>query len=404
MNEDTIDLRELFTVLKRRKKLIWLVTGLFTLLALVYVLLATPWWQAKATVEIGRKLQKSNTGMLIPQYFSDTKKLEQYLNIKYDTTGKYKDKNSTGYIKSITLPKKSNAFINITAYAHSNNEAVKILKKPIDDIVHKDKIYYDAILTEKQDRLEKLHQNFVYNKNSILPQLKQSLAFLKTVGLKKINDKIKLIKSIQLKKISDKIKVLKTINIVTLNNKKKQCEAEILNKKTSVQSMRKEIFRVVKREPSLAAMSAMQMANLENDIAHLNTKIIDIESQIQIIREETIPNLEKDKMSILEESIPTIKAQKRKLLEQIIPAKEAEIEKMTSITLPGIQTQIKEIKMSMKEPYLVMSHIVHKIYTQDKPVKPKKALILIIAFITGLMLSVFLAFFLEFLQDSKKEN
>ena len=191
---------------------------------------------------------------------------------------------------------------------------------------------------------------------------------------------------------------------MTLNHKKKQYEAEILNKKNSVQSMRKEISRVVKREPSLAAMSAMQMANLENDIAHLNTKIIDIESQIKIIQEETIPNLEKKKISILEESIPTIKAQKRKLLKQIIPAKEAEIEKMTSITLPGIQTQIKEIKMSMKEPYLVMSHIVHKIYTQDKPVKPKKALILIIAFITGLMLSVFLAFFLEFLQGMKKEN
>jgi len=37
-------------------------------------------------------------------------------------------------------------------------------------------------------------------------------------------------------------------------------------------------------------------------------------------------------------------------------------------------------------------------------VKPKKALIIIVAFITGLMFSIFLAFFLAFLRGLKEEK
>ena len=54
IEEDKIDLRELFSVLKRRKKLIWSVTALFTLLALVYVFIAKPVYSGKVMIEIGQ--------------------------------------------------------------------------------------------------------------------------------------------------------------------------------------------------------------------------------------------------------------------------------------------------------------------------------------------------------------
>jgi uncharacterized protein involved in exopolysaccharide biosynthesis len=50
------------------------------------------------------------------------------------------------------------------------------------------------------------------------------------------------------------------------------------------------------------------------------------------------------------------------------------------------------------------SSIVGKIEIMSKPIKPKKTLIVVVAFITGLMLSVFLAFFLEFIGGSRKEE
>ncbi len=367
--EDEIDLRELFGVIKKRKKIIIAVTVIFVLLASIYVILAKPIYEARATIQIGKELKKDNNGLLTSQYFDNVKNLKQYLDIKYDTSGKYRDKNATGYIKSITIAKRnaSKAFLNITAYAHSNNEAVKSIQKPIDDILRQDKAYYDTIIENKKRTLERLNQNFIYDKTIILPQLKQDLEFLKTVGLKKIDDKIVLTKSVE---------------IGALKNKIKQNEVEISKKTTAIKSMRKKSLHLIKENPNVAIMISMQIANLENDIANLKTKIIDLKSKISTFQNETIPNLE---------------AEKIKLLKTTIPAKEAEIDKMTSVTLPGIQMQIKETKMTMKKPYLVMTHIVNKIYTHDKPIKPKKKLIIVVALITGLILGVFLAFFLEFL-------
>jgi capsular polysaccharide biosynthesis protein len=51
------------------------------------------------------------------------------------------------------------------------------------------------------------------------------------------------------------------------------------------------------------------------------------------------------------------------------------------------------------------THIVNSILTKDKPVKPKKKLIVIVSFITGFILSIFLVFMLEFIGRIKeKEN
>lgn len=49
-----------------------------------------------------------------------------------------------------------------------------------------------------------------------------------------------------------------------------------------------------------------------------------------------------------------------------------------------------------------MTQLLDDITVGDAAVKPKKKLIIVVAFITGLMLSVFLAFFLEFIAGMKK--
>jgi len=51
-----------------------------------------------------------------------------------------------------------------------------------------------------------------------------------------------------------------------------------------------------------------------------------------------------------------------------------------------------------------MTQIVRELTIGEQPVKPKKKLIIIVSFIAGLMFSVFLAFFLEFLQVFKKRH
>ena len=57
-----------------------------------------------------------------------------------------------------------------------------------------------------------------------------------------------------------------------------------------------------------------------------------------------------------------------------------------------------------KKINIKMTQKIGDITVSDTPVKPRKKLIVIVAFITGLMLSVFLAFFLEFLRGMKEEE
>jgi len=70
--------------------------------------------------------------------------------------------------------------------------------------------------------------------------------------------------------------------------------------------------------------------------------------------------------------------------------------------------KLRENKMlieSLLLPYNYKnSNVVGDILLNDYPVKPKKKLIVIVAFVTGLILSIFIVFFLEFIESEKKEN
>ncbi len=68
----------------------------------------------------------------------------------------------------------------------------------------------------------------------------------------------------------------------------------------------------------------------------------------------------------------------------------------------NLKKEIYNLQLTMHSPYLVMTQIVGKIYTHNYPVKPKKKLILVVAFITGLIFGIFLVFFLEFIRKARE--
>lgn len=76
------------------------------------------------------------------------------------------------------------------------------------------------------------------------------------------------------------------------------------------------------------------------------------------------------------------------------------LEKAVSYTLE----RNKEITKlySEKNTKIKMTKIIGKINVGEKPIKPKKKFIIIVTFITGLIISIFLAFFLEFIQGFRK--
>jgi len=74
-----------------------------------------------------------------------------------------------------------------------------------------------------------------------------------------------------------------------------------------------------------------------------------------------------------------------------------------------IKTQITQNKLkilSLKEKLspsnIIHTHIIGTIKKLDKPIKPKKKLIITITFVTGFILSIIFIFFIEYIQSQKK--
>ena len=66
--------------------------------------------------------------------------------------------------------------------------------------------------------------------------------------------------------------------------------------------------------------------------------------------------------------------------------------------------QTKAAHYQYKGAKVLMTQVVGKVTVDTEPIKPKKKLIIIVAFITGLMLSIFFAFFLEFIKGIKNDD
>lgn len=339
IEEDKIDLRELFAVLKRRKKLIWSITTLFTLLAVVYALIATAWWQVNATLEIGKYID-NKTGKEV--YLEDGSAISERLKVQYINVYEHvKDRDSE--IKSINSSKKNPQFISITALGKESKLALAEIQKVIDELQNKHQKIIEEIIAKKQSTLDQIDRDiFQVNYNKI-PKVSESIDYIKKVELLSIDKKIVAVESNLKNSITQKDEAIK--NLTSLND-----------------------------EASLAALRMAQIQGLEYKISENEIKLIDLNSK------------------------------KQELLATILPTLTREKERLIKIDLATLQEKHELIILSMQPHNYHNTKIVGSIITQDKPVKPKKALIIIVAFITGLMLSIFLAFFLEFIRGMKEEK
>ncbi|WP_457596920.1 Wzz/FepE/Etk N-terminal domain-containing protein [Hydrogenimonas sp.] len=96
-------------------------------------------------------------------------------------------------------------------------------------------------------------------------------------------------------------------------------------------------------------------------------------------------------------------------LDQVAALSTVLTDNMTNITtlnnaIESIQNAIHNIEVTLSPLNIKPTQIVGGIVTYDHPVKPKTKLILAVSLITGLMLGVFLAFFMEFIANAKESE
>ncbi len=315
IEEDEIDLVELFRTLVKRKWFISIFTIIITFIATVYVFTKTPMYEATALVEIGNyKLSNNNNNNNNNKVQLDNaSQLSQKLNVLFIEMFK-NQKNRQAEISSIKIPKHQKNFIEIKSLATSNILAKNEIKKVVDYIQNQHK--------------------------KILEDVKKRREF----EIKNIDTKISNIKNKEVNLIKEKIKIL---------------EENLKRDKKQLVEMQNNIKKTKDKNPSLTALNLMQARNLTNSISKLTMTLLDIKNQQENLVTADVNDL---------------------------------IEKKNFIA-------------SMLLPYNYKnSQIVGSIITNDYPIKPKKKLIVIVAFITSFILSIFSVFFMEFIQSLKKDE
>jgi len=139
-------------------------------------------------------------------------------------------------------------------------------------------------------------------------------------------------------------------------------------------------------------------------------KIESTEKQIDYYSDDVLPQIKREL-----ESLQTLQANRIKrniessefnleldyLLDEIISGKVSGLKELVDITIPKLETEAEKLKKNLKPPFLEMTSIVGDIAVPEGPVKPNKKMILAVALVAGVMLGIFLVFFLEFIKPKK---
>ncbi|MEW6551031.1 MAG: Wzz/FepE/Etk N-terminal domain-containing protein [Campylobacterota bacterium] len=309
IQEDEIDLKELFKTLWDNKKFITIFTSVVTLASILYALVVTPMYEVRALVEIGNyKLDNNNTVVL-----DNAPQLEKKLStIFIDMLKSNRDKEYI--ISAITVPKGMTNFLEIKSEAKSNDEAIKGI---------------DKVLAFVQEEHQKTLDDVKQKREFELHNIDLQIADIKEKKVNLLDKKIDLQKQ----------------NLEDLQKQLKLVDSNLQN----IQSL----------NPSLAALKLIEKKDISSSIISISSQLFDMENQRDDLLTTAIYKLEESK----------------KFIEVLL--------------LPH----------NYKNTQIVGDIIVNK-----SPIKPKKSLIVVVAFVSGFILSIFLVFFIQFIRNFKEEK
>lgn len=357
LNEDEIDLRELFKTLYKYKLFIILLTIIITLLATIYAYNKTPIYEVKSNIQIG---------FIGEDLIDNSDTIVKKLNILFNVSDKLQTKNKfVSEVSSIQKSKKLNNFIEVKTLAINNKDA---LKKNKEVLSHLQNLY-----------INKINQYTLNTKNQI-KSIKYSMQNLDNFETKNIRRQIKLLKSQNIAKIDEKIRFYKNIQSPAINAKIKFLTINLKKYNVAVNNLYKNNNT---SDSTVATIVSIQMLNYQNLILNSQNKKEDLKIEIEKINNEIIPNLAIKKENIQDDTI-------RKLRHQLF------------IDLPNnklkLNEKIERLKFNISMQNIQNSHLVGNYIVHEHPIKPKKKLIIAVAFITGLILSIFMIFLYNFIR------
>ncbi|MCT7505264.1 Wzz/FepE/Etk N-terminal domain-containing protein [Aliarcobacter cryaerophilus] len=480
IQEDEIDLRELFKIIWDKKIFIILFTLAITVLATVYAYSKAPIYEVKSYVEIG---------YINKERIEDIDFLEQKLKVIFGVEDpKYEeDSFEKGVVSSIKQIKGVKNFLEIKTEALSNDAALsknKEVLKFIQDSSQESIIQYEVILDNtilnKKREIDFINNINIKNIKSEIEILKEQelknidrkIAILREQNIKNIEKEIANIKSQDLVNIDREIKILRNQNIENIdreinllntqeipklkthiaflsNSKIKSLEDKISFYTKSLEKYMKELDNInkniEKQDSSTSMIASVQMLNYQNLITNAQNQIKDLELQKEVLENETIPDLkyklenittikikdlenqkqnlssvnikdlenkknniinvtikdlENKKANILNVDIKNLENQKLNLSNEQIRKLEDKINIELQTKISQLNEEIDTLSFKKTEQNLSNTKLVGEYLVNDFPVKPKKKLIVAVAFVTGFIISIFLVFLFNFIKQN----
>lgn len=332
MQEEQIDLKELFGTIWEKKLFVLVFTFVITLCAIAYAYIKTPIYEVKSILEVG---------FIDKQLVEEPAVLEQKLNVVFSVDDKNVNNDSRkGIVSSILQMKTVKNFIEVKTEGISNEIAISKNKEILD---YARKLYEPKI------------EIFKINTQNELSNTIRDIELLKTQEIKTIEDEISFLKNEKMKKLNEQI------NFYSNNLEKYNKEISSLYKTNNSE-----------HDKVNSMIVSVQLVNYQNLILNAQSQISDLRLQVQQIIKDIIPKLEIKKDNI------------------------------NNVQIRSLEEKIDNIKFKMSEQNITNSRLVGEYITSEYPVKPKKVLVIAISFIVGFILSIFIVFFMQFINSVRK--
>ena len=248
--------------------------------------------------------------------------------------------NDEGIVTNISVIKKVDNFLEITTQAFSNDKAIEKNKEVIEFLQND----YKYIVDE-----------YILNVN---------------LNIKNLEEQIKYVENVTKVEKLSQIDFLNNVDLVSIENRLKFNQEKLLQYQENIN----EISKRRSSNDTQNMLSAMEILNYQN-------LILNLQNQIE--------NLNKEKQNIISEKIPSLKRN----LEFDIKNK-----------LDSLNDKIELEKLKLANKIAKNSEIVGDLQIKDNPIKPKKSLIVVVAFVTGFIMSIFLVFIMQFINNMRKEQ
>lgn len=249
-------------------------------------------------------------------------------------------KEDEGIVTDVNIIKNATSLIEVTTEAFTNEKAI----------------------LKQHEVLEYLQDEYKYKIDEF--------NFKTNLNIKTLEGQIKYINEVKKVQKEESIDFLNRVDLVLIENK--------LNfNKEELSQYQENINNILKKRSSNDTqnmLSAMEILNYQS-------LILNLQNQIE--------NLNKEKQNILVDKIPNIKR---------------ELEYNIKNELEDILNRIELEKLKLTNEIAKNSEFVGSILVNEHPIKPKKSLIIVVSFVTGFILSIFLVFFIEFIRALKKEE